>query len=244
MTMSYVRTRLGSAGLVVCTLAVGCGPGSHAMPVAHPRSVGQDHTATRLDRTVILNDGDRLDPPPVDATARLTAREAWRAYAVRNHARKNRERLPAGAHVYLAVFTTSGDIKDRLVYGVRIPGCHPIYPLAPPTPYPSGCVGWEILDANTSADLDLAWEGLPGEGAQPTPSDTQVPPASIYPCDPDRGTAPCLSTGSPRPSPTSHRLVSTSAGYRPIGLRGADKSGAWGGAGRHGGCAVSRRGFG
>ena len=201
MTMSCVCIRLSLAGVVVCALAVGCGTGSNATPVAHRRSVVQAHTAPRLDRTVILNDGERLDPPPADATARLTAREAWRAYAVRNHARKNRKHLPPGARAYLAVFTTTGDIKNRLVYGVRMPGCHPIYTLAPPTPYPTGCVGWEILDANTSIDLDLAWEGLPSEKAQPAPSYMQLPPASIYPCDPNRGTGPCLSTGSPRPSP-------------------------------------------
>lgn len=114
-----------------------------------------------LDHTVALNDGERLDPPPANAQPRMTGLEAWRTFARRNDARRNRNHLPPGAGAYLALFTTSGDIQNRLVYAVRIAGCHPIYTLTPPTPYPTDCVGWQILDANTAVDLDLAWEGLP-----------------------------------------------------------------------------------
>jgi hypothetical protein len=92
----------------------------------------------------------------------LTALQVWHRYAVRNHARINRNHIPADATAYLALFTTTGDIKHRLVYGYRFPGCHPVYLNGPPTPYPTGCVGWTIIDARTTIDLDSsAWEGLP-----------------------------------------------------------------------------------
>lgn len=97
----------------------------------------------------------------MDARPKLSATQAWTEYATRNRATINRTHLPVGVTAYLALFTTSGDIKQRLVYAYRIPGCHPVYLVVQPTPYPTGCVGWEILDADTSVDLDSAWEGLP-----------------------------------------------------------------------------------
>jgi hypothetical protein len=112
-----------------------------------------------LDRVVTLNDDEVLEPPPPAARAKLTALQAWRAYALRNGATRDAA-LPSGAAAYLSLFTTSGDITQRLVYGIRLPGCHPVFTFAPPTPYPTGCVGWQILDANTGLDLDSAWEGL------------------------------------------------------------------------------------
>jgi hypothetical protein len=80
-------------------------------------------------------------------------------YAARDNAGRNRDHIPVGAIAYLGLFTGSGSIH-RLAYGYRIPGCHPVYTLDPPTPYPTDCIGWEVLDANTAEDLEMTWEGL------------------------------------------------------------------------------------
>jgi hypothetical protein len=160
MSMALVRTTLCTVVLAAAAAAAtACASGSAVPGEASMRSSFPGSGRT-LDHTVTLNDGESLRPPPAHSRPALTAVQAWRAYAARNDARINRTHLPKGARAYLAVFSTSGSIKHRLVYGIRIPGCHPVYMLAAPTPYPTGCVGWQILDASTSNDLDLAWEGL------------------------------------------------------------------------------------
>lgn len=149
---------LAAALGVVCGLAAACGGSSGNASTSH-NTAASAATRAALTHTVTLNDGERLDPPPAGAVPKMTAVAAWRAFSAGNHA-KNEKDLPPGARAYLASFTSSGDIQRRLVYGIRIPGCHPIYTLTPPTPYPTDCVGWQILDANTAVDLDLAWQGL------------------------------------------------------------------------------------
>lgn len=166
---SFPTFRTVAPVVVAVWLAAGCAPASSrshdvSTGVSHHRATPSSAAAPSLalHHTVVLNDGERLTPPPSTARPSLSASQAWRRYATRNHAKINRTHLPRGATAYLAVFTTSGDIRHRVVYGYRIPGCHPVYTLQPPTPYPTNCVGWQILDANTSSDLDLAWQGLPG----------------------------------------------------------------------------------
>ena len=176
MRTRHLNVRTLAFGIVATAVAVavgGCGTSGETSASPRPvraATVAGPHAsslmrASALDHPVQLNDGERLDPPPSGwhIPHLLTARQVWHRYAVRNHARISRNQIPADAPAYLALFTTTGDIKHRLVYGYRFPGCHPVYlGQAPPTPYPTGCVGWTIIDARTTIDLDSsAWEGLP-----------------------------------------------------------------------------------
>jgi hypothetical protein len=124
-------------------------------------SAGREDTSSRQTghRGVLLHDGEKLVPPPPGTHPQLTAVQAWRRYAEVNQATKARSHPPSSTRVELAIFQTSGDDNGRLVYGYRLPGCQLVFtgPVAP-TPLPTHCTQWLILDANTAEDLDTAWQ--------------------------------------------------------------------------------------
>ena len=90
---------------------------------------------------------------------------------VRSVQRRQANPRPAGGHYRVpAPCLPAEDPSTGLSTATLHPGCHPVYTLAQPTPYPTGCVGWEVLDANTAEQLDMTWQGLPLGKHVPVPS--------------------------------------------------------------------------
>jgi hypothetical protein len=149
--------------LVVGTAAitlVGCTDSSK--PRAGSPSPAQSATTSptnALAKGFSLGSGEFFDPPPANAHPRLSATEAWEAYAARMHARINRDHIPPGTTARLGVFTGGG--LRRLAYGYFTPNSAPVYsgPVAPSPPVL--CTQWTMLSARTGDHIESSWFRCP-----------------------------------------------------------------------------------
>jgi len=144
----------------VAVTLVGCtGSGKSPTPSQAPTH-GATTSAVAVAKSLSLGDGESFDPPVADTHPRLTATQAWVAYAKRVHARINRSHIPPGTTAMLGMFTDGGG-RSHIAYGYFTPNSAPVYagPVVPSPPVL--CTQWTMLSARTGVHIESAWFRCP-----------------------------------------------------------------------------------
>lgn len=159
---SYFKWSL-LAGLVVLTA---CG----SLKPVHTRAADGSRTVHRVTATIRIDSeiGDTFAPPPVTASPKLTAQQAWTAYTKINKSYRS-SAIPSNMTVHLGLFTLplgpSGPggaeayaARNQLVYGFSWHRCpistNPRVKKLPPNP----CIEWNFLSANTGRQILQTWQ--------------------------------------------------------------------------------------
>lgn len=137
---------------------------------AQSRAANGSRAVHRVTVTIRINSeiGDTFAPPPVAASPKLTAQQAWAAYTKVNRSYRTSV-IPSNMTVHIGLFTLplgpSGPggaeayaVHNQLVYGFSWHRCpistNPRVKKLPPNP----CIEWNFLSANTGRQLLQTWQ--------------------------------------------------------------------------------------